>query len=189
MFVKRSKEAIALFLLVILGIALRLDVISKGSPGGTASGPNLAVGKPATQSSTLSGYSTTGAGAAVDGNIDGDFSRGSVTTTKPDPNSWWQVDLGASTAIGSIVIWNRTDCCASRLSDYWVFLSDTPFSPSDTPATLRKRPGTWKSHQTLAPNPSTTIRTAGANGRYVRVQLTGTDYLSLAEVQVFDNYK
>jgi hypothetical protein len=59
------------------------------------------------------------------------------------------------------------------------------FSPSDTPATLQNRPGTWKSRQTAVPDPSTTIRTAGANGRYVRVQLTGTDYLSLAEVQVF----
>jgi hypothetical protein len=34
-------------------------------------------------------------------------------------------------------------------------------------------------------DPSTTIRTAGAKGRYVRVQLTGAGYLSLAEVQVF----
>ena len=121
----------------------------------------------------------------MDGSTDGNFSAGSVTATNPDPNAWWQVDLGASTAIGSIVIWNRTDCCASRLSDYWVFLSDTPFSSSDTPATLQKRAGTWKSHQTLVPDPSTTITTAGAKGRYVRVQLSGTGYLSLAEVQVF----
>src|SRR5207253_2152831 len=33
-------------------------------------------------------------------------------------------------------------------------------------------------------NPSTTI-TLNAQGRYVRVQLSGTNYLSLAEVQVF----
>jgi hypothetical protein len=50
---------------------------------------------------------------------------------------------------------------------------------------LQKRAGIWKSHQTSAPNPSTTIRIDGAKGRYIRVQLTGTDYLSLAEVQVF----
>jgi hypothetical protein len=88
--------------------------------------------------------------------------------------------------VGSIVVWNRTDCCGSRLGDYWVFVSDTPFGPSDTPATLQNRPGTFSSHQTSAPNPSTTIA-AGAQGRYVRVQLTSTigNYLSLAEVQVF----
>jgi hypothetical protein len=146
---------------------------------------HLAVGKPAAQSSTLPGYATTGAMEAIDGNTDGSFFAGSVTSTNRDTNAWWQVDLGASKAVGSIVIWNRTDCCSSRLNDYWVFLSDTPFSPSDTPATLQKRAGIWKSHQTAAPDPSTAIRTAGAKGRYVRVQLSGTDYLSLAEVQVF----
>jgi hypothetical protein len=71
-----------------------------------------------------------------------------------------------------------------RLSDYWVFVSDTPFSPTDTPATLQTRNGTFSSHQTAAPNPSATIA-AGAQGRYVRVQLSGTNNLSLAEVQAF----
>src|ERR1035438_252431 len=108
---------------------------------------------------------------AVDGNTDGDFFRGSVTSTNLDTNAWWQVDLGASTPIGNIVIWNRTDCCSSRLSNYWVFLSDTPFGPSDTPGTIRKRPGTWTSYQMQAPDPVTTVATGGAGGRYVRVQL------------------
>jgi hypothetical protein len=145
---------------------------------------NLAQSKSAAQSSTLAGYAAAGAIAAVDGNTDGKFFDGSVSTTNLDANAWWQVDLGASTAIGSIVVWNRTDCCGSRLGDYWVFVSDTPFGSADTPATLQNRPGMWSSHQTTAPNPSTTIG-AGTQGRYVRVQLTGADYLSLAEVQVF----
>jgi hypothetical protein len=147
-------------------------------------GTNLAVGKTATQSSTLSGYATTGAASAVDGSTDGLFFDGSVTHTNADANAWWQVDLGASAAVSSIVIWNRTDCCGTRLGDYWVFVSDTPFLPGDTPAILLNRAGTFGSHQTTAPNPFTTIA-AGAQGRYVRVQLTGTNNLSLAEVQVF----
>jgi F5/8 type C domain/Bacterial Ig-like domain (group 1)/Domain of unknown function DUF11 len=144
---------------------------------------NLARGKPATQSSTLAGYPTAVAASAVDGSTDGNFSDGSVTATDLDPNPWWQVDLGASTAIASVVVWNRTDCCGTRLSDYWVFISDTPFLPTDTPAALQSRAGTFSSHQTTTPNPSATI-TAGAQGRYVRVQLTSANYLSLAEVQV-----
>jgi len=150
---------------------------------------HLAMGRPTAQSSTPSEYDTASSRAAVDGDTNGTFFHGSVTSTNRDTNAWWQVDLGASKAIDSIVIWNRTDCCSSRLSDYWVFLSDTPFGPSDTPATLQKRAGIWKSHQTVAPNPSTTLRTDGAKGRFVRVQLTGTDYLSLAEVQVFGTEK
>ncbi|HEV3198048.1 MAG TPA: discoidin domain-containing protein [Bryobacteraceae bacterium] len=148
------------------------------------SGSNLAVGKAAGQSSTLPGYATAGAGSAVDGNPDGAFFDGSVTATNFDPNAWWQVDLGRSASVSSIVIWNRTDCCSSRLSDYWVFVSDTPFSPTDTPANLQFRAGTWSSHQMAIPNPSVIIA-AGAQGRYVRVQLSGTNYLSLAEVQVW----
>jgi uncharacterized repeat protein (TIGR01451 family) len=139
--------------------------------------------KVAAQSSTLPGYASSGAASAIDGNTDGSFFNGSVTHTNADSNAWWQEDLGASTAIGSIVIWNRTDCCSSRLSDYWVFASDTPFLSTDTPATLQNRPGVWSSHQTTAPNPSTVI-TAGVQGRYIRVQLSGTGNLSLAEVQV-----
>ena len=145
---------------------------------------NLTQGKAATQSSTYPGYPSDGAAAAVDGNTDGNFADGSVTATNLDPNSWWQVDLGSSAAVSSIVIWNRTDCCGSRLNDYWVFVSDTPFLATDTPTTLQNRAGTVASHQTAAPNPSTTIA-VGARGRYVRVQLSSANYLSLAEVQIF----
>src|SRR5581483_9407175 len=99
-------------------------------------------------------------------------------------NAWWQVDLGTSATIDSVIIWNRTDCCSSRLNSYWVFVSDTPFLPTDTPSTLLIRGGTFGTSQFSAPNPSTSFP-VGATGRYVRVQLTGADYLSLAEVQVF----
>jgi hypothetical protein len=147
-------------------------------------GSDLALGRTATQSSTLPGYTNDGPAAAVDGNTDGNFNDNSVTATNADPNAWWQVDLGASASISSIVIWNRTDCCGSRLGDFWVFVSNSPFLPTDTPATLQNRGGTFASHQTSAPNPSTTIALNGAQGQYVRVQLSGTNYLSLAEVQV-----
>src|SRR5581483_10428735 len=147
--------------------------------------PDLAQSKTATQSSTALGYSASAAASsAVDGNTDGNFYDHSVSETTSDANAWWQVDLGASASISSIVIWGRTDCCASLLNDYWVFVSDTPFLATDTPATLQNRAGTWSSHQTSYPNPSTTIA-VNAQGRYVRVQLSGTNYLILAEVQVF----
>jgi hypothetical protein len=150
--------------------------------GGAPPPSNLAQGKAAAQSSTLPGAPP--ASAAVDGNTDGSFFDGSVTATNLDTNAWWQVDLGASAAVSSVVVFNRTDCCSARLSDYWVFISDTPFLATDTPVTLQSRAGTFASHQTTAPSPSTVIA-AGAQGRYVRVQLSSPNYLSLAEVQVF----
>ena len=163
---------------------LSLAEVQVYGTGGAPPPADLALGKTASQSSTFPGYATDGAAAAVDGNTDGNFGDGSVTATNLDPNPWWQVDLGASAAIGSIIVWNRTDCCSDRLNDFWVLVSDTPFLPTDTASTLHNRPGTFASHQTSAPNPSTTIA-AGVSGRYVRVQLTNSNYLSLAEVQVF----
>ena len=148
-----------------------------------APGQDLAAGKAATQSSTLAEYPAAAAALAVDQNADGNFYHGSVTHTRPEENPWWQVDLGASAAIAKIVLWNRTDCCGERLGDYWLFISDEPFSPADTPASLRRRPRTWSSHQTDAPRPSESID-AATKGRYVRVQMAGANPLSLAEVQV-----
>ena len=148
-------------------------------PPGTSG--NMVPGNIATQSSTLAGAS---ADRAVDGNTNGNWIAGSITHTAYEANPWWQVDLGSSAVISSVVVWNRTDCCSDRLTDYWVFVSNTPFAASDTPATLAARAGTWSSHQTTAPNPNTAIPVPSVQGRYVRVQLSGTNYLSLAEVQV-----
>src|SRR5204862_301284 len=137
-----------------------------------------------TQSSTVVGYATAGAASAIDGNTDGGFFNGSVTHTDSETNAWWQVDLGGSASINSISVWNRTDaCCVNRLSDYWVFVSDTPFAAGDTLASVHTRAGTFANHQTTAPNPSVTIPVA-SQGRYVRVQVAGFGPLSLAEVQV-----
>ena len=141
--------------------------------------PDLAAGKAATQSSA--GYAP--ASYAVDGNTDGNFNDHSVSHSGYDANAWWQVDLGASTSIGAITIWNRTDGAQARLNDYWVFVSNTPFAAADKPATLSQRAATWSSHQTTMPSPFVTIN-AGVQGRYARVQLTGTNYLHMAEVQV-----
>jgi len=145
---------------------------------------NVAQGKTAAQSSSLPGAPTAVAASAVDGNTDGNFYDGSVTATNLDPNPWWQVDLGASVSVSSVAVWNRTDCCGTRLSDYWVFVSNTPFLDTDTVSTLQNRAETFAIHQTTAPGPSTSIP-VGTPGQYVRVQLSSAGYLSLAEVQVF----
>jgi len=152
--------------------------------GAVQAAPDLAQNKASTQSSTfLPG--ATDASVAVDGNTDGIFADGAVSSTNFDSYAWWQVDLGSSSTIGSVVVWNRADCCGDRLTDYWVFVSNTPFLPTDTPATLQSRAATFSSHQTVQPNPSSTVTLSGAQGRYVRVQLSSTNFLSLAEVQVF----
>jgi len=140
--------------------------------------------QPATQSSSYV-PGLTDASKAVDGNTDGVFQDGSVSSTDRDPYAWWQVDLGAAVTVNSIVVWNRTDCCGDRLSGYWVFVSNSPFGPADTPQTLQGRAGTWSSFHLTQPSPNAVINVPGVQGRYVRVQLNSISYLSLAEVQVF----
>jgi hypothetical protein len=144
--------------------------------------PNVAVGKPATQASLAwDGVPS----RAVDGNTDGEWGAGSVThTAEPSNQAWWQVDLEAGYAIDQIEIWNRTDCCADRLSNYWVLVSESPFT-SESLEAARTAPGVTALHQPGEAGRPTRIDLAGLRGRYVRVQLeSGSNPLSLAEVQV-----
>lgn len=120
----------------------------------------------------------------MDGNTAGNYPSAPIVHTNYDVNAWWQVDLGGTATITGIQIWNRTDCCGDRENDYWIFVSNTPFSPSDTPANLQYT-ATWSSHQTAIPNPSTFLTLNNVHGRYVRVQLSGTNYLNFAELQVW----
>jgi hypothetical protein len=122
----------------------------------------------------------------VDGNTSGSYGSGSLSHTDYNTNAWWQVDLGSSQQIAGINLWNRTDCCADRASDYWVFVSDTPFDHSLTPAQQAAQPGVWSNHQSVTMGRPTQLP-AATGGRYVMVQLAGTNYLALAEVQVFRN--
>ena len=47
---------------------------------------------------------------AIDGNTDGDHSRGSVThNADGDADPWWQVDLGSEQSINRVIVHNRTD--------------------------------------------------------------------------------
>jgi Domain of unknown function (DUF1929)/F5/8 type C domain len=153
----------------------RLVEVEAYSPIGST---NVALGRPATQSSTL----FTTAAAAVDGNTSGNFGAGSTTHTDHTVQPWWQVDLGSVQNLGSIRLWNRTDCCGERLSNFYVLVSDTPFSSTDLMATLGQ-PGVSNYFTPGQAGVSHTIN-VGRTGRYVRVQLAGTNFLSLAEVQV-----
>jgi hypothetical protein len=134
---------------------------------------NLALNKPATQSSTYQGAGGALPGLAVDGNTSGnwwpDFS---VSSTYADPQAWWQVDLGSTSSIQSVEVWNRTDCCGDRLTNFNVLLLDN----NQNVVSMVNFPG-------QAGTPST-ISIAGA-ARYVKLQLVGTNYLSLAEVKVW----
>jgi alpha-L-fucosidase len=165
---------------MVVGAPAALAGPSADSAAAAQVGENLALGKAATQSSEMPGYPAP-ASRAVDGNTDGNFHKGSVSHTNSQANAYWQVDLGAVKSVGDVVVWNRTDCCSARLSDYYVLVSDRPFPYTNLATSLTDKNAsvfhvTAESVKTVAPIASL--------GRYVRIQLAGTGYLSLAEVQV-----
>lgn len=138
--------------------------------------PNLARGKVATQSSTTTSYPQLIASRAVDGNTDGYYASSNnssvITHTNNEVQPWWQVDLEGTYNVGSIALYNRTDCCANRLSNFRIEGSTDGFNFTQ----LLNYPGT------AGP---LTILDLNATTRYVRVRLNGTNALSLAEVQVY----
>jgi len=141
---------------------------------------NLALKKQSRQSSMDFGGP---AERAVDGNREGNYWANSVTHTNNAPNEWWEVDLGSRKQLTEIKLWNRTDCCSERLSNLYVMVSDHPFSGNSLQQALND-PAIWKHHLAGQAGRETSIPVS-AQGRYVRIQLAGQNWLSLAEVEVF----
>lgn len=142
-------------------------------------GTNLALGKATTQSSTDHGGS---ANRAVDGNTSGIWGNGSITHTANSTQPWWQVDLASVNQIDHVNIWNRTNCCSSRLSNFYVLVSDAPFNSSNLNTAINQAGVSSYFHAQTAGSP--TQIDINRSGRYMRVQLAGNNPLSIAEFEV-----
>jgi hypothetical protein len=71
------------------------------------------------------------------------------------------------------------------LADFYVFVSEAPFQSTSLQTTLQQA----GVHAFYFAGPASTLTSFPIDrlGRYVRVQLSGTNYLQLAEVQVFSD--
>jgi hypothetical protein len=172
----RQKNFLALAEVQVMGAVTAKAAVVFG-PG--AGGQNLALKKAVRQSSTGFGGD---AARAVDGNTQGDFTRGSVSHTAQEKEPWWEVDLGRMEDIAEIRLWNRTDQHGGRLTNFYVFVSEWPFFSNSLEA-ARQIPAIWNSFHPGAVATSDTIK-VGVKGRFVRVQLRDNNFLSLAEVEV-----
>ncbi len=133
---------------------------------------NYALGKPTTQSSTHA-YFGGASSRAVDGNTSTLWGSGSVTLTELEANPFWSVDLESTISIRTINVYNRMDCCSYRLTGFKVVI----YNGSSEVWTYTDTNGT--------PPALTSISVPNVDGDKVEVKLEATDYLSLAEVQVF----
>jgi len=144
---------------------------------------NVAYGKSATQSSiTYDGAASRG----VDGNTDGVFNNKSVTHTAYELNAWWEVDLEDIYYIDHMEVWNRIDqCFKDRMARFYIFISEEPFASSDFQSTM-DQPGVYSIYQEFFPDPMATFNVA-RKGRYIRIQLSDSQNINLAEMVVMGN--
>ncbi len=133
----------------------------------TSSAVNVALNKPATQSSTRFGGV---ASRAVDGNTNGN----SFTHTDFE-QGWWRVDLQDEYDISAINIFNRTTCCSDRLIGASVYVGNIGSS----------NPNDYTLVGALNANAQINFTNLNVSGRYVLIDRNNTNWLSLAEVQVF----
>ncbi|HES9802487.1 TPA: discoidin domain-containing protein, partial [Streptococcus pneumoniae] len=132
---------------------------------------NIAYAKPTTQSSVDYNGDPN---RAVDGNRNGNFNSGSVTHTRADNPSWWEVDLKKMDKVGLVKIYNRTDAETQRLSNFDVILYDN------------NRNEVAKKHVNNLSGESVSLDFKEKGARYIKVKLlTSGVPLSLAEVEVF----
>jgi uncharacterized repeat protein (TIGR03806 family) len=95
---------------------------------------------------------------------------------------WWQVDLGGEHRIESITIHNRTNGFQSRLKDFYILVSDTPFNNQGLDELLTNN-GIYSQYFAgeVGIEETFSIQT---EGRYVRIQLANQGILHMAEVEV-----
>ena len=154
--------------------------------GGCNNPTNIALNKTATQSSTLTANGITGlALKAVDGNTNGVFftvpaSNSSVSATNFNTEAWWQVDLGGTFQIDEVKIYNRTDG-SDQTGDYYLLISETPFIANDLNGAIAQ--SDYSVYDNNPPN-SPTTHSPNTTGRYVRIQIPGSGYIVIGEVEV-----
>ena len=135
---------------------------------------NVAVGKAASQSSTLANAYNPIADKAVDGLVDGQWDVRSTTHTNHEAKPWWEVDLGKDEIIYGVAVYNRLDCCGDRLQNFDVSLTD---ASGQVTKTTHFGVGVLVTYPVHIPN--------GVVARKVKVQLRGTNSMQLAEVEVW----
>ena len=146
---------------------------------------NLARQEGATASQSSDRDPNNGAGKAIDGNRDGNFWNNSVTHTKDEPNSWWQLELPLPAKIESIHIWNRTDtCCRNRLSNLRISVK----SDSDEVVKIKNFVGSEIEGDSKLFEFDPPVMGRFVNIEIIKENLAKNGILSLAEVEVWGEF-
>lgn len=138
---------------------------------------NVALNKNATQDGTQNNQLAT---YAVDGNTNGIWNA--LSQTNWENNAWWEVDLAQVSEIAEIKVWNIDGANAAVMANFYILVSENPFSSKDLDVSLNQ-PGVWSVLNNGQAGYPTNIP-VNQNGRYVRVQLNGTGFVTMGELEV-----
>ena len=149
--------------------------------GGTAS--NIAPQGSASQSST---YGNGAANLAIDGNTFGanPWSGANLQHTQTESQPWWMLDLGGQAELQDVKLYNRSNCCQNRMSNFYVFVSSTAIDPNQSIEAL-KAAATDYEYVAGSMGSQGNYSFAGTTARYVVVKLTEQNPLHMAEVEVY----
>ncbi len=130
---------------------------------------NVALHKPATQIGTTNGGV---ASRAVDGNKNKYWRYGGITHTGGRKNPWWEVDLTKEYTIDKIVVYSRMDSCCKHYNNNFK-------------AVIVNKGQRYELGPFPNPGYETIIDVNDVKGEKVRIELTPSGNINLAEVEVY----
>jgi len=133
---------------------------------------NVALEGKATQDTT--GWSGV-ASRAIDGNTDSNYWGNSCSHNAATSGGWWQFTLDEPTNIQQVVIYNREDCCQSRIDKTKVYLDGELCGKVN-----------YIAGQTVYKIGCGNTE-ASSNGSVVRIESNSGSYLTLCEVEVLSD--
>lgn len=145
-------------------------------------GPNIALGKPASQSSVSQWSREPSAERDAARVVSGRLSGWYNCHTDLEDGPWWQVDLGASQHIREVRIFNRAGPpeIMARTSHLALLLSDDERTWHE--ALVKRDDGLVGG---IDEGPLIWVAEGTVSARFVRVQLLGRNYLHLDQVEVY----
>ena len=156
---------------LLAGSALPQTNVAASANGGTA-----------TQSSIWTGSAT--ADKAIDGNRNGIWGANGIITlnhTNNEPGAWLKVFFDNTYQIDSFNLWNRLDGLGGRLDPFSVRLYDgANLTYSSTGNTFLDN-----INDGLPETTGMAFTTGGVWANMIEIQLDGSNYLHLAEVEAF----
>jgi len=146
---------------------------------------NVALNRPTTQSSTIAGGGASS--LAVDGNTKadgGDYHT--CTHTQLNENGWWAVDLGRDIAVTHVRITNRADCCAERLKNFYIGMTNVSPWTTKRPVLEQGKTCYYYPGSPRGGIPTDIYCDIIVQGQYLFVMLSKPDALTICELEVFE---